>query len=250
MLNLSTLDLLGLWSDLCDAYHGRNGFGGDTAEIYAYRCGRPSPASSSTGPLGRQVKREDAERAAASLVAVCQLFEREHSCEVLLDTGAPRTGPDDPSSWRRAGPWFDAFDHRVQVRVRKEAASRALADAPAVEDLGSGRIRVRWADGRTEIYERSVRPEKIPATHAHDRGAYARCSYCGRYTADPRALSSAAPWRHRCDCGRDGGWSGSFVPPGPYAVWSSGGQEDGNSPKNLESSSSAHRADENGGPER
>ena len=57
----------------------------------------------------------------------------------------------------------------------------------------------------------------IPATLRHDAGAYARCSWCGRYSADRRALDLDA-WP--CHCGRDHGWCGSFEPPGQDARWS------------------------------
>lgn len=57
----------------------------------------------------------------------------------------------------------------------------------------------------------------IPATHQHDAGAYARCSYCGRYTVNPMALGN---YGLRCDCGRTEGWSGSFERPGDGATWS------------------------------
>lgn len=59
----------------------------------------------------------------------------------------------------------------------------------------------------------------LPASSTHDAGAWARCSWCGRYSASPRALGSR---RWACDCGRDDGWSGSFRSPGPDAQWSLG----------------------------
>lgn len=52
----------------------------------------------------------------------------------------------------------------------------------------------------------------------HDRGAYARCSSCGRYTSDARALSCHLSVM--CDCGEETTWSGSFERPGPDARWS------------------------------
>jgi DNA-binding CsgD family transcriptional regulator len=61
-----------------------------------------------------------------------------------------------------------------------------------------------------------VQAPSIPATWQHDAGAYARCSFCLRYTRNTKALS------HRsflCDCGSAEGWSGSFEPPGPTARW-------------------------------
>lgn len=65
-----------------------------------------------------------------------------------------------------------------------------------------------------------TRGANIAATARHDAGAYARCSYCGRYTANPCALSGSP--RVACDCGKPGGWCGSFKPPGPCATWSIG----------------------------
>lgn len=37
MHNLSLIQALSVWTDLCDAYHGKNKFGGHVAEIYVYR---------------------------------------------------------------------------------------------------------------------------------------------------------------------------------------------------------------------
>lgn len=57
----------------------------------------------------------------------------------------------------------------------------------------------------------------IPATLRHDEGAVSRCSYCGRYSLDPKTLSDRQP---KCECGELHGWSGSFKKPGPDASWS------------------------------
>lgn len=57
----------------------------------------------------------------------------------------------------------------------------------------------------------------IPASLRHDEGAIARCSYCGRYSLDPKTLSDRQP---KCDCGEKHGWSGSFKKPAPDAKWS------------------------------
>lgn len=57
----------------------------------------------------------------------------------------------------------------------------------------------------------------IAATHRHDEGAIARCSYCGRYSLDPATLSDRQP---ACECGRQHGWSGSFKKPEPDSRWS------------------------------
>ena len=53
---------------------------------------------------------------------------------------------------------------------------------------------------------------------AHDAGAYARCSYCGRYT-DNKAVMHGD---YACDCGKTEGWSGSFLPPNKNSTWNEG----------------------------
>jgi hypothetical protein len=60
--------------------------------------------------------------------------------------------------------------------------------------------------------------EVIPATGRHDAGAYARCSFCGRYTIHLQALEKRRV--PLCECGRKGGWSGSFKRPAEDAQWS------------------------------
>ncbi|WP_257744572.1 hypothetical protein [Burkholderia glumae] len=57
----------------------------------------------------------------------------------------------------------------------------------------------------------------IAATMFHGEGAIARCSYCGRYSLDPKTLGDRQP---KCECGEKHGWSGSFEKPGPDAKWS------------------------------
>lgn len=62
-----------------------------------------------------------------------------------------------------------------------------------------------------------MRGDHIKATLQHDAGAYARCSYCGRYSDDPRSLGDR---RFQCACGEFYGWSGSFVTPTAESAWS------------------------------
>jgi hypothetical protein len=63
----------------------------------------------------------------------------------------------------------------------------------------------------------ATRGAYIKATWTHGAGAYARCSYCRRYSDDPRSLSQD---RFPCDCGKLYGWSGSFVAPTAASTWS------------------------------
>jgi hypothetical protein len=62
-----------------------------------------------------------------------------------------------------------------------------------------------------------MRGENILGTMHHDGGAYARCSYCGRYSDNLKSLSTNS---HPCDCGKLHGWSGSFKAPTAESKWS------------------------------
>lgn len=62
-------------------------------------------------------------------------------------------------------------------------------------------------------------PNGIKATHRHDAGAMARCSYCRRYSLDPNTLGEDR-YQPICECGKQHGWCGSFTRPGPDAKWS------------------------------
>ena len=63
-----------------------------------------------------------------------------------------------------------------------------------------------------------VRGSDIDGAHARDRRVYARCSYCQRYSDNPKSLSKTKELP--CDCGGTGGWCGSFSPPTRESVWS------------------------------
>ncbi len=87
-------------------------------------------------------------------------------------------------------------------------------------------LRNRIAELEKQIREQSVGASTvltdesrngIPATHRHDEGAIARCSYCRRYSLDPATLSDRQPV---CECGKQHGWSGSFKKPEPDSRWS------------------------------
>lgn len=108
MHNLSLTQALGLWEELVEAYHGKNGFGGDTAEIYMYRLMRRDPtAELGAGSLASAAKREQVDQASRSLYALLAYFLSEHENVRLTVDGRP------------FGRWVAAVgnDHRVHVRV-------------------------------------------------------------------------------------------------------------------------------------
>ncbi len=61
-----------------------------------------------------------------------------------------------------------------------------------------------------------LRGSQIQGNSQHDDGAYACCSFCNRYSDDPRALAHEI----YCDCGIANGWSGSFAQPTDESRWS------------------------------
>ena len=111
-----------MWSELEEARHGTNSYGGDTAEIYAYRVMGHSPAVSAmkaaqqadrhhrpSGMLYESVM-EDYATAKASLLSLCDYFARLYKVSITFD-GVPEHE------------WKKVFGHRVHVQVLKREAA-------------------------------------------------------------------------------------------------------------------------------
>jgi hypothetical protein len=90
---------LSLWTELVEAYHGINGFGGDTAEIYAYTL-MPFSYAPDAFAEGQQA-------GLRRLIAICQEFERLMICKLLLDGFSL-------AEWQVNA---FAFKHRVHIKV-------------------------------------------------------------------------------------------------------------------------------------
>jgi hypothetical protein len=99
---------LSVWSELEAAYYGKNRFGGDTAEIYAYRLQPFSPTAvrgNSDSPLVRATQQEAATQAATSLLHLLEFFCETKDCKATVDEGDPRIVLTLP------------FVHRCHVRI-------------------------------------------------------------------------------------------------------------------------------------
>lgn len=115
MLNLSMAQALSVWSDLLEAEFGRNRFGGDTAEIYAYRLQPCSPsAEQPVGVLGQEACRDQGLIASRNLYEILSHFRDVREVEVFVGCGRTDDG-------RPLGDWMlgEVFQHRTQIRVRK-----------------------------------------------------------------------------------------------------------------------------------
>lgn len=87
MQNISMNQALSVWSELEQAYYGCNGYGGTTAEIYAYRiqsC-NPSIAFGKESVFGEQAIREQAEKAGTSLYHLIVKFRADRPCSIDVD---------------------------------------------------------------------------------------------------------------------------------------------------------------------
>ena len=105
--------LLTLWGELVEAMHGVNHYGGDTAELYAYRFGIDLPATQLGGEIGDEAVADRDHQRAESLYALLKLFEESYEVRVEVLTYR--------DCGRRIGPWLarDRFVHRAHVRVRE-----------------------------------------------------------------------------------------------------------------------------------
>lgn len=84
---------LSVWDELVEAYYGENGFGGTTAEVYAYCLLPHSPgletflAHNST--IAQEQQRERAREASEGLRMLLELFcKQREDCDVEVD-GVP-----------------------------------------------------------------------------------------------------------------------------------------------------------------
>jgi hypothetical protein len=105
MKNLSMVQALEIWSELESAYYGQNGFGGDTAELYAYRFYSYSP-SAVIGKTPSAI-REQAFDASGSLHEMLFFFKKVHEGVEFEIDGLPFDDHLD----------MDKFPHRIHLRV-------------------------------------------------------------------------------------------------------------------------------------
>ena len=113
ILHVSTFELMRLWGELVEAYHGVNGYGGTVAELYAYRF---MPHVSVDHMKQSPAYQGEVQCCAATaLRELCERFAAEYQCEVMID-GKP------PLVWAREdGPCFAHRAH-VEVRANREGA--------------------------------------------------------------------------------------------------------------------------------
>jgi hypothetical protein len=113
MDNLSMNQALSIWDDLWQAYYGDNGFGSDTAEIYAYRLMQYNPVvhcfinkEFQDTELYRERNSDVCDRAQKSLIELLKKFKSENDCIIKVNGK-------EIDDWIKT----EVFDHRVHVKV-------------------------------------------------------------------------------------------------------------------------------------
>lgn len=106
--SVSVNAIVGIWTELDDAYHGRHGFGGSVAEIYAYRLMPRDPRAENGSETARG---ELAAAASAAMEAILVAYARLREVRIIVDRVAVFT----PA--RRAS--LQPEDRRWHIEVRR-----------------------------------------------------------------------------------------------------------------------------------
>lgn len=137
LLQVNIFELMLLWGELVAAYYGVNGFGGDVAEIYAYRFQAYNPTIHCQGQ-GSQWFATDiylSERkdfdilTGRQLVELLKLFCKSYNCAAKVNNLAV----DDFLYRSNVGDII--FNYRVHVEIVHNNANEAVLE-PASLDLG------------------------------------------------------------------------------------------------------------------
>ena len=112
LLEVPMLQLMRLWAELVEAYHDKNKFGGNVAEIYAYRFEAYSPfAHSVESKAAAEELGQIALKASRQLYALLLLFATEYDCVVEVNGNKQwRYLPDTP------------FYHRAHITIHRKGA--------------------------------------------------------------------------------------------------------------------------------
>lgn len=114
LMTVTPLALVGIWGDLVEAYHDVNSYGGDVAEIYAYRLMPYSPLVHSQVKPNSDKAALIALHAANALCAIIEEFCSAYECSALVD-GVPMAEWCSLNNMGR-----HRFDHRCHVKIERK----------------------------------------------------------------------------------------------------------------------------------
>ena len=109
ILNIPLGEVLNLWKDFTEAYHGVHGYGGHVAEIYAYRLCRDDPTRRLDGKCVMKEKsnQEAYDDAKLALIVLLQLFAKNMQAFIMVNGKTL-------AKWHEGN---EPFDHRVHVEI-------------------------------------------------------------------------------------------------------------------------------------
>jgi hypothetical protein len=124
---LSIEQALGIYDELIDCYHNKNGYGGDTAEIYTYRFLPMSSTYSQSWSKEKSMFEEDIlsmeKKAAKSLKEIIDIFIERYPSKVFVNAFADAV-PIPFNTWFRkvlsvkSMTDYNRFSHRIHVKVK------------------------------------------------------------------------------------------------------------------------------------
>lgn len=117
LLTVTTLELMRLWGELVEAYHGVHGYGSTVAEVYAYRLMPYTPTAHMEGgeafratEMHQEAVSQVQRNAGMALKELCEQFAESYECEVAIDGRTPQMW------WTYGG--GDQFRSRAYVQVQ------------------------------------------------------------------------------------------------------------------------------------
>lgn len=122
LMTVNLIGLLEVWGQLVECYHGKNGYGGDVAEIYAYHLTRYSPLvhdKTITGKRHEEAKAENALHAANALCSIIEEFCNKYECRAEIDCVTL-------AEWcALCNHGRHVYDHRCHVKILKQQPAAA-----------------------------------------------------------------------------------------------------------------------------
>lgn len=128
MLNLTQKQLVELWSELEQCYYNDNSYGGDVAEIYAYRLQEYNPilaialVKGTTGGFFDVAIRKAAISAAKNLYHLLILFSETRT--VKIDVELPGQESKELGTWLLEA----ELHHRCHVKIRGKLCEKPSTD--------------------------------------------------------------------------------------------------------------------------
>lgn len=142
LLQVDTFELMKLWAEFVECYHGVNGHGGDTAEIYAYRFNKEVPLAKLAYRTSINKPLVISNLAQQQLGALVQLFCATYNCKAMIDNITLKNWLSSPV----------LFDRKVRVCIIKQRDEKLTFD---ISQSAIQILRNRASDNEQTVEERA-----------------------------------------------------------------------------------------------